>query len=164
MVKATTRKRDLARPPVQARLSKKRVAEALRLCAGIQLLAAEKLRVSRPTLCRYLKKHPDLKAVIDETQDELTDLGEGKLIDAMRKGEGWAIKYFLDNFGQRRGYGIRKLAFKDGDGQMIVPAFLVTNGRLTQEEWDARYGHLGEAGEREPPVDLADDIPPEQLN
>jgi hypothetical protein len=116
--------------------------------------------VSRPTLCRYIGKHPELQKVIDETQDELTDLGEGKLIDAMRQGEGWAIKYFLDNFGQKRGYGIRKLAFRDGDGQMVVPAFLVTEGRLSQEEWEKRYGPLGNMGVAE----NTDPIPPREIN
>ena len=120
------------------------------------------LGVKRPWLCKYIAKHQSLRDIIDETQDEVTDIAEGKLIAAMRNGEGWAIKYYLDNFGQKRGYGIRKLAFKDGEGQMIVPAVLVTNGRMTQEEWEAEYGPLGRPGAEQP--QSADEIPPEQLN
>lgn len=155
---AESSSRRLARPPVQSRLNKKRVAEALRTSAGIQAVAAQKLMVSRPTLCRYLKRHPDLKAVIEETQDEVTDIAEGQLIAAMRKGEGWAIKYFLDNFGQKRGYGIRKLAFKDGDGQMIVPGVLISNGRMTEEEW-LEHARRYQAG-----LSPTAEIPPSEIN
>lgn len=74
----------------------------------------------------------------------MTDLAEAKLIIALREGKDWAVKYWLDNRGQARGYGIRKLAFKDGEGQVQVPAIMVTDGRMKIDEWEKKYGNGGE--------------------
>lgn len=86
--------------------------------------------------------------LIADLTDEITDLAEGKLIIALRAGEPWAVKYWLDNRGQQRGYGIRRLAFKDGEGQVAIPAVLVTNGRMGIDEWEAAYGNGGEPAEK----------------
>lgn len=127
------------------RLKKRNVIEALRSSAGIQSLAAAKLRVSPQTIGRYIKKHPDVRLAIDDIIDEVVDLAQGKLIERIRKGDMTAIRYYLDNKGQAQGYGVRKLAFRDNDGQMVVPAVLITSGRMTPEEWDTKYGTVSEA-------------------
>ena len=121
------------------------MAIALQNAAGIQAAAAEKLGVSRSKLCRYIAKHHDLQVLIQEITEEYVDLAEGKLMLALKDGKEWAVRYYLENKGQARGFGVRKLAFKDGEGQTVVPAVLVTDGRMSQADWEARFGSAAPA-------------------
>lgn len=139
-----TEKTPGARSRPIGRLTTKVVAEALRASAGIQSSAAQKLKVDRSTICKFVKKHQKLQHLIADIVDEMNDLAEGHLLLALQKGEVWAIKYWLDSRGQERGYGIRKLAFRDQDGEITIPAVLITDGRMTEEEWDREYGNGGQ--------------------
>lgn len=91
-------------------------------------------------MCNFVKKHQRLQLLIQELTDETTDIAEGKLLIAIREGKDWAVRYWLDNRAQERGYGQRKLAFRDGDGAVMVPAVLVTDGRISTVEWQEKYG------------------------
>ena len=126
-------KKGLRRP--KGRLTVKIVEEALRNSAGIQSIAAEKLGVTRSTICRFVAKHDRIRLLIEEITDEMNDVAEAQLSLAIKRGDPWAVKYWLENRGQSRGYGRRKMAFRDGEGNVQVPATLVTNGRMTEEEW-----------------------------
>lgn len=119
------------------RISVKQCEAALRSTGGIMVAAAEALGVGRMVVQRLVAKHHKLRVVIAEATDETNDIAEGQLMLAIKRGEGWAVKYWLDNRAQDRGFGIRKLAFKDQDGQIQIPAVLVTNPRMTVEEWEA---------------------------
>jgi hypothetical protein len=122
------------------RLTLRQVETALRASAGIQSLAAQKLKVSPPTLCRFIQRHPKLDAVIDEIVNEVCDIAVVKLMEKIKQGDVTAIRYYLDNKGQSHGFGQRKLAFKDGDGNVMVPGVLITSGKMSEEEWQRRYG------------------------
>lgn len=124
----------------RGRLTQKVVEEALRNNAGVQSAAAQALGVHRSQICRMVRNNQKLQLVIAEITDEMNDTAEGQLMLAIRRGESWAIKYWLDNRGQERGFGVRKLAFKDQDGQMVVPAVLLTEGRMSPSEWEAKFG------------------------
>lgn len=104
--------------------------------------------MNRSSISRFIKNHERLQILIADLTDEVTDLAEAKLIIALRAGEPWAVKYWLDYKGQARGFGIRKLAFKDGEGKVMVPAVMVTNGRMGIEEWEKAYGNGGEPLEK----------------
>lgn len=86
-------------------LSVEQVEAALRASAGIQALAADKLRVHRSTICRFVHANPQLQRAIEEITAELVDLAEAKVIEGIGKGEFPFVKYFLDHKGEAAGYG-----------------------------------------------------------
>jgi hypothetical protein len=106
--------------------------------------------VNRSTICKYVKKHQRLQLLIQELTEEITDIAESHLIVALRGGKEWAIKLWLQERAQERGYGTRRLAFKDGEGNVSIPAVLVTDGRMTEEDWLAKYGNAGSPSAVEP--------------
>lgn len=95
--------------------------------------------MSPPTLCRFIQKHPRLSQVIDEVVEETCDIAIGQLVKKLQDGDMQAIKYYLDNKGQAKGFGVRKLAFRDGEGNVAVPAVLITEGKMSEEEWLRRF-------------------------
>jgi len=90
-----------------------------------------------------VQKHDELRLLIQDVNEEITDLAEGHLVAAVREGKEWAVKLWLQERGQERGYGQRRLAFKDQEGQMVVPATLVAQPRMSIEAWEAKYGSAG---------------------
>lgn len=138
------------RPP--NRLTLKQIEQALRASGGVQSVAADRLKVSPATVCRKVAKHHKLQVLITELTERHTDVAVGHLIAAVHAGKEWAIKKWLDDRGQSQGFGIRKLAFRDQQGQMMVPAVLVTNGRMSPDEFEAKYPQV--VGADEVPTDL----------
>lgn len=87
-----------------------------------------------------VQRHPQLQKVIDEVVDNINDLAVAKLIENIRKGDFNSIKYYLENKGQGHGFGQRKLAFSDGEGNVMVPGVLVVPKReLDADAWAQRY-------------------------
>lgn len=56
----------------------------------------------------FMKKHPQLYAVVEEVGAELVDLSVAKLVEQISRGEFQAIRYFLDNRGDAAGFGNMK--------------------------------------------------------
>jgi hypothetical protein len=91
------------------------VAEALRGARGIQRYAAIKLGCHRQTVANMLKRHPELAQIVDQEREGLLDTAEGKLAEAIGRGEMTAILFFLKCQGKGRGYVERReLTGKDG--------------------------------------------------
>lgn len=126
----------LTRPPLRL----KEVEAALRASAGIRSIAARKLGVNPSSITRFVQRHPQLEVVEQEVVAEITDLAVAKLIEQIKNGDFQAIKYYLDNKGQAHGFGMRKLAFGDGDGTVVVPGVLVMpRQELEPEAWVQRH-------------------------
>ena len=81
-------------------------------------LAADKLRVDRSTVCRFIKAHPEVAEALGEITEELADLAEAKLLDGIRNGEFPNIKFFLEHKARDRGYG-RNLELSGPGGKPI---------------------------------------------
>lgn len=84
------------------------VGRALALSGGIANRAAKKLGCDPTTVRRYIDRHPELIAIQEECKEGLKDDAEDQLARAVRRGEGWAIKFFLLTQGRDRGYVDRK--------------------------------------------------------
>lgn len=106
-------KRPLRRPP--GKLTTDQVMDAMRASAGIAAHAADRLKVSRSTVCKFLKDHPELKDQVEDILDTRVDMAEGKLFVAIGKGDVSAIRYFLDNKGGKAGYGSLRLEITGKD-------------------------------------------------
>jgi len=67
-------------------------------------LACRTANISRQTLDNWINKFDTLKQSIEDMHEEVLDLAETKLLQAMNNGEKWAITYTLDTLGKERGY------------------------------------------------------------
>jgi hypothetical protein len=75
------------------------IAEALRANYGVIARAAAALKLSRSRLTELIDRSPELKLVRDEARLELAELALEKLIEHVRNGEPWAIRYVLARVG-----------------------------------------------------------------
>jgi len=85
------------------------VLEVLRKTGGKhKALACRKANISRTTLDAWIAKFDTLRQEIEEINEEVLDLAETKLLQALNNGERWAIQYILDTKGKDRGYTSRQ--------------------------------------------------------
>jgi hypothetical protein len=98
-------------PQNRPKFTKAQVAKALLQARGVLSDAAELLATSyrttcsRQTLYNALDRWPDLRDLRHDVAEEIRDMAEGKLFDAIRDGEPWAVRYFLSKRAADRGYG-----------------------------------------------------------
>ena len=98
-----------------AKLSKQKVIKALQETKGAVYLAAARLNVSHTAIYGYINKYDDVREVKEFYTEELNDIAELKLRQAVQKGEPWSIKYQLSTQGKGRGYVERtEITGKDG--------------------------------------------------
>lgn len=83
---------------------KKDVVAAIRKAKGGIYIAAAKLGISQQTMRNYLRRWPDLMAVVRMYRLRMLDLAENKLLAAIRKGDRWAVQFALRTIGRKRGY------------------------------------------------------------
>ena len=121
------------------------MAKALRDAKGFKTIAARRLGCSLDTVERYVKWYEECETACREAEDEILDLGEAKLIERVKAGEGWAVCFLLKTKGKRRGYVERmEVSGKDGNAvkvdAVITPAALE---RLSDAELEQLRDSLG---------------------
>lgn len=97
------------------RLNKKIVIEALHQTQGAVYLAAKILGASHTAVYNYINKYPAITEIKDYYDNEMIDIAELGLMDALKNGEAWAIKYTLSTKGKVRGYVERQEIQQDGE-------------------------------------------------
>lgn len=80
------------------------VARVLRETEGMVYLAADRLGVAASTVYRYADRHPAVREAIDHQKGKRLDTAESKLWAAVKKGQAWAVCFFLKTQGKARGY------------------------------------------------------------
>lgn len=89
-------------------LSIEKVEKALRKYHGILGKTAEACGVSRPTLNKFIAKHPHLKEVRQEVDENLIDVAEANVVGALDGGDMKTTRWFLERKGKDRGYVTRQ--------------------------------------------------------
>jgi len=102
-----------------AKLSKQKVIQALKETKGAVYLAAARLKVSHTAIYSYINKYDDVREVKEFYTEELNDIAELKLRQAVQKGEPWSIKYQLSTQGKARGY-VERQEVTGKDGQEVT--------------------------------------------
>lgn len=102
-----------------ARLSKKKVTEALFKHLGNVTLAAEACGVNRSYLHQYIKKH-DMKPVVEAAREVLVDGLEDKAREVAMRGNVRMLEFLLKNQGRHRGYADRMEQTNTGDQTIRV--------------------------------------------
>lgn len=99
-----------------------RIIEALKECNGLLTLAARKAGVTYRTIKRYADEYPTVAEAYKESKETMLDVAEGKLYQAIGKGESWAICFFLKTQGKQRGY-VERQEFTGKDGKPLQMVF-----------------------------------------
>ena len=100
--------------PIKKTPTDEELEEALENSGGVQEAASVWLRknkgiiYARSSISGRMKRNPKLKEAAGRGVEKLLDLGEGKLFEAVQKGNMTAIIFFLKCRGKKRGY-IEKL-------------------------------------------------------
>jgi len=96
--------------------TKKQYREALRLTKGCYAEAGKLLGVTRQAVFDYVKKHPDLKRMVEEFQEIMLDYVEKSIFDRVMENDLEGIRLAAKYYGHRRGLIERKeLTGKDGE-------------------------------------------------
>jgi hypothetical protein len=80
------------------------VIKVLKMKKGMLYETAQQLKIAYKTLLGYLKQWPELQEAYEECTGRMLDLAESKLLEAVQKGQPWAICFFLKSRGKARGY------------------------------------------------------------
>lgn len=65
---------------------------------------ARYFKVTRTAVLRVIHNTPSLQQLLDDAREGILDEVEGSLYKAAKKGEGWAVCFFLKTQGKKRGY------------------------------------------------------------
>ena len=123
-------------PPVSRtyaqRYSPGKVAEALRLAAGIKAEAARRLDCTRATVDAYIKRYPEVREAWIDARETMVDLAQSKLQDAVERGEWPAVQYTLSTLGKDRGFTTRPvpLPWETSEQERLRAEFLADIQRV----------------------------------
>ena len=81
------------------------IIAALDASSGIRSAAARRLNCARNTIATYVRRFPEVREALASIQQELLDLAENRLIQAIMNDNLQAIIFYLVSHGQSRGYG-----------------------------------------------------------
>jgi transposase-like protein len=84
--------------------TRQQIIDALAESMGMISPAARKLGCSRNTISSYMKEYPEIAEAIEDANEEVNDIAELKLLDAIKRGEAWAICFRLKTKAKNRGY------------------------------------------------------------
>jgi len=88
----------------QPRISKEKIIAALIAKRGLVYLAAEMAGCSVATVYNYINKYPEVAEAANHQNGMMGDFAEGKLFEAIKNGDAWAIAFYLKTKHKKRGY------------------------------------------------------------
>jgi Bacterial regulatory protein, Fis family len=94
----------IEKPAPYRKYTAEQMIDALAESMGMISPAARKLGCSRHTIRRYLAEYPEIAEAIEDANEEVNDIAELQLLDAIKRGEAWAICFRLKTKAKNRGY------------------------------------------------------------
>jgi len=116
-----------------ARLSNKKIIEALETTKGTIYLAAKLLHCSPHTIYKRAENFVEVKEAIENHRGETVDTAELALRNAVLNGEPWAISLTLKTLGKDRGYVERYQEEHSGPGGGPVQVTSLSDQDLLEE-------------------------------
>jgi len=119
---------------MKPKLKLQHVEDALRQAGGILSTAAKILETAYGsctprTVRNYVKRHPRLAEVIEETVELNLDTAESQLMSLIANGNLGAVIFYLKTKGKARGYVERVEATGSGGGPIKIDIETVRNAR-----------------------------------
>lgn len=103
-----------------AKLTVEKVNKLIDELMGNVSMVARTLNVDRTTVYNFMKKHPTVKAKLDEAREKMIDNVESKLYSKALDGDTTAMIFFLKTQGKSRGYVERQEVTGANGGAIIV--------------------------------------------
>ena len=97
------------------RVTKKRLKKSLQGTYGNIIAIANKLKVTRGAIYKFLDKNPDMKELVNREREEIVILAENQLAIGMLKGDSQLIRHTLRTKGRDRGWGEKQEIEHSGD-------------------------------------------------
>lgn len=94
------------------------IEEQLIALDGNTAAVGRSLKISRQAVNQRIQKSPRLLKLIDELRETNLDEAENQLMNAIRRGEGWAVCFYLKTQGKKRGY-VERSELTGADGGAI---------------------------------------------
>ena len=104
MTEVARRESTSPRTGTYRKYTRQQVIDALAESMGMISPAARTLGCSRNTITTYMKEYPEIAEAIEDANEEVNDIAELKLLDAIKRGEAWAIRFRLKTKAKNRGY------------------------------------------------------------
>jgi len=83
------------------------IAVSLVKNSGVLILVAKDMGMSRESLVKRIDRHPYLQEIMAEIDAKILDIAEGKLFEALGKGDMATIRWYLERKGKSRGYATK---------------------------------------------------------
>lgn len=118
------------------------IEDAIRKSGGWLTKAAAMLGCSSFTLSKVISQTPELLEIFIDIKEKYLDIAEIKLLQLVKAGDLEAIKYWLNNQGKKRGWGVKDENNNDKGTTIIFniePAFAVEE---VKEQADIRIKEL----------------------
>lgn len=96
------------------------VIEAIEQSRGIKSAIAQRLGCHRHTVDNYIARYPTVARAYWEERERIVDTAEVKLLEKLKDGVDWAIKYVLSTLGKDRGYVERQEVAGEGGGPLTI--------------------------------------------
>jgi hypothetical protein len=103
---------------MKTKYTQRQVITALKQTKGMVYLAAKRLGCDSKTINNYRTRFPQVEGVIMEERGELVDMAEVRLLQALNRGDPWAVRFFLITQGKHRGY-VERQEVSGTDGSPI---------------------------------------------
>ena len=110
----------IEKPAPYRKYTAEQMIDALAESMGMISPAARKLGCSRDTIRRYLAEYPEIAEAIEDANEEVNDIAELKLLDAIKRGEAWAVCFYLKCMAKDRGYIERAELTGNGGGPVKI--------------------------------------------
>lgn len=125
----------MSKPP---KFTAKDIEHALRESAGLQYIAASKLKCAPSTVTNYVKRNKHLQRVVEECREGTLDLAEGKILEKIRDGDTTAIIFFLKTKGKNRGYTERQ-ELSGADGKPLRYVIEAPSEAESEDAWQEKH-------------------------
>ena len=86
------------------RVGKRRLREAIESSGGIISTVAEMFGVTRQTIYNWLEKYPELKDDLDYSRENMIDIAEKNIFNAVVEGDLDQSRFVLTHIGRHRGW------------------------------------------------------------
>lgn len=99
------------------------IAEAIEDCQGYLTAIADVLECKAASLRQRIYSTPELRDLMIECEEAVTDDAQRYLVEAIHGKKSWAIKFWLSRKGRNRGYGNKLEVQATVDGDSVVRVY-----------------------------------------
>ncbi len=110
------------------KITKRQLLDEIRSTGGNYSAIARKYEMTRQGIAKRVEANQTLIASVEAAREELLDIAESGLREAVAKKKSWAIRFVLCTLGKDRGYG-KQVKVETHDNDIQVVHHYINDGR-----------------------------------